>query len=85
MPSCEDNGLGHRRYSRRGKVLPTTGYSRVMSMLTNYCRRLRACSFYASRELADSADLILCPYNYLLDPVIKKTMGVCQLRLLGVC
>ncbi|KAI9156058.1 hypothetical protein H9P43_009168 [Blastocladiella emersonii ATCC 22665] len=36
----------------------------------------RGCPYFASRTLAETADLILCPYNYLLDPQIRASMGI---------
>ncbi|KAM4742834.1 Fanconi anemia group J protein [Anableps anableps] len=39
-------------------------------------RRLRACSYYAARELMQDASIILCPYNYLLDPMIRESMEI---------
>jgi len=27
-------------------------------------------------EFADDADLVFCPYNYLIDPVIRKSLDV---------
>ncbi|KAI9156034.1 hypothetical protein H9P43_009144 [Blastocladiella emersonii ATCC 22665] len=36
----------------------------------------RGCPYFASRTLAETADLVLCPYNYLLDPQIRASMGI---------
>ena len=32
--------------------------------------------FYPRVTLAETADLVLCPYSYLLDPMIRKSMGI---------
>ncbi|XP_015224735.1 PREDICTED: Fanconi anemia group J protein homolog, partial [Cyprinodon variegatus] len=39
-------------------------------------KRLRACSYYAARELMQGAYIIFCPYNYLLDPMIRESMEI---------
>uniref|UniRef100_A0A3Q1G5Q8 DNA 5'-3' helicase n=1 Tax=Acanthochromis polyacanthus TaxID=80966 RepID=A0A3Q1G5Q8_9TELE len=39
-------------------------------------KRLRSCSYYAARELMESASIIFCPYNYLLDPMIRESMDI---------
>uniref|UniRef100_A0A8C6SWZ8 DNA 5'-3' helicase n=1 Tax=Neogobius melanostomus TaxID=47308 RepID=A0A8C6SWZ8_9GOBI len=44
--------------------------------LVSLGKRLRACSYYAARELMSSANVIFCPYNYLLDPLIRESMDI---------
>ncbi|XP_041851232.1 Fanconi anemia group J protein isoform X3 [Melanotaenia boesemani] len=39
-------------------------------------KRLRSCSYYAARELMQGAWIIFCPYNYLLDPMIRESMEI---------
>ncbi|KAI3354667.1 hypothetical protein L3Q82_019165, partial [Scortum barcoo] len=39
-------------------------------------KRLRSCSYYAARELMQEASIIFCPYNYLLDPMIRESMEI---------
>ncbi|XP_032364148.1 Fanconi anemia group J protein isoform X2 [Etheostoma spectabile] len=39
-------------------------------------KRLRSCSYYAARELMQDALIIFCPYNYLLDPMIRESMEI---------
>ncbi|XP_070826529.1 Fanconi anemia group J protein [Chaetodon trifascialis] len=39
-------------------------------------KRLRSCSYYAARELMQEASIIFCPYNYLLDPMIRESMDI---------
>lgn len=36
----------------------------------------KACPYFAARKFAENAELIFSPYNYLLDPVIRKAMKV---------
>uniref|UniRef100_A0A6Q2ZFX2 DNA 5'-3' helicase n=1 Tax=Esox lucius TaxID=8010 RepID=A0A6Q2ZFX2_ESOLU len=38
--------------------------------------RLRACSYYAARDLMQDACIVFCPYNYLLDPLIRESMQI---------
>nr|XP_057935773.1 Fanconi anemia group J protein isoform X2 [Doryrhamphus excisus] len=39
-------------------------------------KRLRSCSYYAARELMQSSRIVFCPYNYLLDPMIRESMAI---------
>lgn len=39
-------------------------------------RKLKCCPYYASKELMDNADIVFMPYNYLLDPKIRKANKV---------
>ena len=38
-------------------------------------KRARACPYYASRTLAENADLVLAPYSYVLDPCVRGSLG----------
>lgn len=37
---------------------------------------IRGCPYFASRALAESAEIIFCPYNYLIDPLIRDAMDI---------
>ncbi|KAI4374871.1 hypothetical protein MLD38_012813 [Melastoma candidum] len=37
---------------------------------------VKGCSYYAARSMADNAQLVFCPYSYILDPVIRGAMEV---------
>lgn len=39
-------------------------------------RRRTACPYYAARTLAENADIVFCPYNYLIDPQIRKSVSI---------
>lgn len=44
--------------------------------LNDLGRKQRACPFFASKDLASRADLLFMPYTYLLDPVIRSSLGI---------
>lgn len=39
-------------------------------------KKLRGCSYYATRVAAAEAQIVLCPYNFLVDPVVRALSGV---------
>ncbi|XP_042298181.1 Fanconi anemia group J protein [Sceloporus undulatus] len=39
-------------------------------------KKLRACAYFGARELMGPADIVFCPYNYLLDPQIRESMEI---------
>ncbi|KFP28871.1 Fanconi anemia group J protein, partial [Colius striatus] len=44
--------------------------------LVSLGKKLRACAYFAARELMMCADIVFCPYNYLLDPQIRESMEI---------
>ncbi|NXX13836.1 FANCJ protein, partial [Podargus strigoides] len=44
--------------------------------LVSLGKKLRACAYFAARELMVDADIVFCPYNYLLDPQIRESMEI---------
>ena len=39
-------------------------------------KNVRACPFYAARDLHEAAEVVFIPYNYLIDPQIRSRMGI---------
>ncbi|KAG9442947.1 hypothetical protein H6P81_018801 [Aristolochia fimbriata] len=37
---------------------------------------VRGCSYFAARSMAEETPLVFCPYNYILNPTIRKAMEV---------
>lgn len=38
--------------------------------------RARGCPYYAAKALAQDADIVFCPYNYLVDPSVRKSLDI---------
>lgn len=36
----------------------------------------KCCPYFLSKELKNTADIIFMPYNYLLDPKMRKNQGI---------
>ncbi len=39
-------------------------------------KMLAGCPYYASREKQQQAQLVFCPYNYILDPGVQASLGI---------
>eukprot|EP00897_Mesotaenium_endlicherianum_P000264 jgi/Mesen1/10238/ME000774S09585 len=37
---------------------------------------VKGCAYFASRQMAQDADIVFCPYTYILNPVIRRSMEV---------
>ncbi|GER37372.1 Brca1 interacting protein helicase 1 brip1 [Striga asiatica] len=37
---------------------------------------VKGCSYFAARSIAQEADLVFCPYNYIINPVIRDAMEI---------
>ncbi|TKR80761.1 hypothetical protein L596_014777 [Steinernema carpocapsae] len=62
----KDHQITEELYKRGGKALDIED---LVSAATQYGH----CPFYQSRSSRESADLILLPYNYILDPRLRNT------------
>lgn len=34
------------------------------------------CSYFAARSMVDDAELVFCPYSYIINPVVRRAMEV---------
>ncbi|XP_066975355.1 Fanconi anemia group J protein homolog isoform X1 [Macrobrachium rosenbergii] len=39
-------------------------------------KKIGACPYFSARSLKETADIIFCPYNYLIDPLIRDSMSI---------
>ena len=35
----------------------------------------QACPYFGTRQLRETADIVFCPYNYLIDPIIRNSVS----------
>nr|CAD7431872.1 unnamed protein product [Timema monikensis] len=77
------NGPGCYFYSNVNYIGSHTELSKIkfntpwdIEDLVRIGRQKKACPYYAARSLQDTAELIFCPYSYLIDPLIQKSMNV---------
>lgn len=44
--------------------------------LVQFGQKEKACPFFISRDLNETAELVFCPYNYIVDPAIRSAMSI---------
>lgn len=44
--------------------------------LVDLGRNNSCCPYFSARSLMEEAEIIFCPYNYLIDPVIRDTVSL---------
>ena len=65
-----------------GDYLRVTGPKQIprvfdIEQFTEYCQTTHAiCPYYTSRLLINDVNIILCPYNYLIDPRVRNSMQI---------
>lgn len=35
---------------------------------------LAGCAYFAAREMAMAAEIVFCPYSYIVDPIIREAV-----------
>ncbi|XP_064648720.1 Fanconi anemia group J protein homolog isoform X2 [Lineus longissimus] len=60
------------------KVIATSGLRTAWDIedFKDVCAALMCCPYFSARELKNTARLVFCPYNYLIDPVIRDSMEI---------
>lgn len=43
-------------------------------------KQIEACPYFAARSLMSDAEIIMCPYNYVIDPKIREKVSVASLH-----
>ena len=44
--------------------------------LVKFGKQHSACPYYAARDMMVDADIVFCPYNYLIDPMIRARFKI---------
>lgn len=39
-------------------------------------KKQRGCPYYAARLGVETAELIFCPYSYIMDPTVRRAMAI---------
>ena len=47
-----------------------------MEEMVKVGKKLRCCPYFTVRELKNTANIVFCPYNYLVEPMIRKSMDI---------
>lgn len=47
--------------------------------LVSLGRNIEACPYFAARALMTDAEIIFCPYNYIVDPNIRESVSEASL------
>jgi len=66
-------------YFKGVNTMLNTTVTRTVHDIEDLCKvgeRHKGCPYYLSRKIAQDAELIFGPYNYLVDPVVCRSMGI---------
>ncbi|RDX73613.1 Fanconi anemia group J protein-like protein, partial [Mucuna pruriens] len=79
----KDQATGCPEFKNAHKVkghpsLQKGGYNEVHDIedLVKVGQVVKGCSYYAARSMSDDAQLVFCPYSYIINPVIRAAMDV---------
>ena len=78
-PAYENGScIYHQNFKKKPLSYENYGFKEAWDIedLVKSFRRKRICPYYAAREIKDTVDIVFCPYNYLIDPKIRKSMKI---------
>lgn len=63
-------------YAKNGKEFPDEFKNRIYDYdeYMDYCINNMKCPYLTQKKMLNEAELILCPYNYIIDPSIREKM-----------
>ncbi|KAK3101069.1 hypothetical protein FSP39_000727 [Pinctada imbricata] len=78
------DGPGCRFNDRVKKIIPSQLHLKSLGLseawdiedLAALGKQHKVCPYFGSRSLKRDADIIFCPYNYLIDPVVRNAMEI---------
>ena len=65
----------YNNMERASDTQPESGIGDIESLRQHGFKR-KLCPYYISRDMAAKADIIFLPYNYLVDPRIRKSLAI---------
>lgn len=82
--SRDDNLTGNKIINKDNKKENITLVNMITSnknifdieSFISYSKKCTSCPYYALRSLSDTCDILFIPYNYLIDPVIRRSMDI---------
>ncbi|XP_071093309.1 Fanconi anemia group J protein homolog [Haliotis cracherodii] len=82
---CQEllKGPGCRMKDRAKSISSQEGIRRMglatawdLEDMVNMCKKQKACPYFLTRALKEQSEIIICPYNYLVDPIIRESMEI---------
>ncbi|CAH2222127.1 Fanconi anemia group J [Pelobates cultripes] len=69
---------GAHKMSEQAVLQSSLGVNQAWDIeeLVGLGKKLRSCAYFAARDLMKEADIVFCPYNYLLDSQIRENMEI---------
>ncbi|KAI9308377.1 hypothetical protein BJ944DRAFT_156339 [Cunninghamella echinulata] len=69
-------GNGTKKFLSHDKFRPNSGKVWDIEEVVKLGKAVGGCPYYATRGLFEQAELVFCPYNYVIDPIIRDIMEI---------
>lgn len=75
--SSNNNNTGCKYYNNRKSLDHNSLPSAFdLNILRKKGEELTACPYYAARYMKENANIVFCPYNFLIDPTIRNSVSM---------
>ncbi|XP_052802476.1 Fanconi anemia group J protein homolog isoform X2 [Mya arenaria] len=75
-PGCKFNDKAKRVFLCQSQLQSEIPTAWDLEDLIGACGKKKACPYFVTRNIIEQADIIFCPYNYLIDPIVRKSMDI---------
>jgi len=65
----------YNKYRAKSQHMPDVSMMDIEDIV-EACKSKVICPYFKARESSATADVVMCPYNYLIDPALRKSLNI---------
>ncbi|KAL4223086.1 Fanconi anemia group J protein [Mactra antiquata] len=75
-PGCKFNDKAKRVFLSQSHIQDELPTAWDLEDFVGSCKSQKACPYFIAKNIKEGAHIVFCPYNYLIDPLVRKSMEI---------